>query len=66
MSERASVLAAYDLQMPSFDLAFLAALMRWAMLVLIVGLALWTMYALYKRLLAGERPPGADDKTSRF
>ena len=58
MSDRAAELASYDFAMPALDLAFLASLMRWTMLVLIIGLALWTMYSLYKRLLARERPEG--------
>lgn len=66
MSERASALAAYGLQLPSLDLAFLAALMRWTMLVLIIGLALWTMFTLYKRLLAGDRPSRPDNDASGF
>ena len=51
MSARASDLMAYSLQLPALDYAFLAALMRWAMLLLIIGSAVWVLFVVYKRFL---------------
>jgi len=51
LSARASDLMAYSLQWPALDYAFLAALMRWAMLLLIIGSAAWVLFVVYKRFL---------------
>ena len=51
LSSRAADLTAYSFQWPVLDYAFLAALMRWAMLLLIIGSALWILFVLYRRLL---------------
>ena len=51
MSSRAGELVAYDFQVPAFDLAFLAALMRWAMLLLIIGGVVWILFVVYRRFL---------------
>ena len=51
LSSRASDLTAYSFQWPAFDVAFLAALMRWAMLLLIIGSAVWILFVVYRRLL---------------
>ena len=51
LSTRASELMAYSLQSPALDYAFLAALMRWAMLLLIIGSAVWVLFVVYKRFL---------------
>ena len=51
LSTRASDLMAYNLQLPALDYAFLAALMRWAMLLLIIGSAVWVLFVVYKRFL---------------
>ncbi len=53
MSERAAELAAWRVTWPDFDAGLLAAGMRFTMLLLIVGLALWLLSGLYRRLLAG-------------
>jgi len=51
LSSRASDLMAYSFQWPAFDVALLAALMRWAMLLLIIGSAVWILFVVYRRLL---------------
>jgi hypothetical protein len=51
LSSRASDLMAYSFQWPAFDVALLAALMRWAMLLLIIGSAVWILLVVYRRLL---------------
>ena len=52
MSERASTLMLYDIQltMPAFDLKLLAAAMRWGMLALIVAMLAWLMSLAFQRL----------------
>lgn len=55
MSARASDLAAYQLQWPVMNYAFLALLMRWLMLLLIIGSAVWLLFAVYKRFLQLDR-----------
>lgn len=55
MSERFAALGNYPLSWPSPDLKLVASLMRFAMLLLLIGLALWLMYTLYRRLLAADR-----------
>ena len=54
MSDRFTQLSAYPFTLPAPDLALVASLMRWTMLLLLIGLALWLMYALYKHLLAAD------------
>jgi hypothetical protein len=51
MSGRASELMAYSFQRPALDYAFLAALMRWAMLALIIGSVVWILFLVYRRFL---------------
>lgn len=55
LSSRAGELAAYSFQRPAFDYALVAALMRWTMLLLIVGSAAWILMVLYRRLLGPEQ-----------
>lgn len=55
MSARASDLAMYQYHWPAMDYAFLALLMRWLMLLMIVGSAVWLLFAMYKRFLQLER-----------
>lgn len=50
MSDRAAALIEIGIAVPSFDAALLAAAMRLAMLALIVGLALWLLNGLARRL----------------
>jgi hypothetical protein len=51
LSSRAGDLMAYSFQWPAFDYAFLAASMRLAMLLLIIGSAVWILFVVYKRFL---------------
>ena len=51
LSTRAGDLMAYSFQLPALDFAFLAALMRWAMLLLIIGSAGWILFLIYRRFL---------------
>ena len=55
MSARASDLAAYQFHWPVMNYAFLALLMRWLMLLLIIGSAMWLLFAVYKRFLKLDR-----------
>jgi hypothetical protein len=58
MTQRASELSQYTFQWPATGLALLASLMRGLMFVLIIGLVLWLMQSVYKRLLAEDRQQG--------
>ena len=49
MLDRGATLGQYQLQMPIFDSIFFAALMRWGMMLIIIGLVLWGMYELFRR-----------------
>ena len=51
LTERWGVLVQYPVQWPVFDLAFVAALLRWAMLLVLAVLAAWLV-----RPLVGARP----------
>ncbi len=51
MSTRAGDLMAYSFERPVFDYAFLAALMRWAMLLIIIGSVVWILFVVYRRFL---------------
>ena len=51
LSGRAGDLMAYSFQWPALNYAFLAALMRWAILLLIIGSAVWILFVVYKRFL---------------
>jgi hypothetical protein len=55
MSARASDLAAYQYHWPVMNYALLALLMRWLMLLLIIGSAVWLLFAVYKRFLKLDR-----------
>jgi len=55
MSARAGDLAAYQYHWPAMNYAFLALLMRWLMLLLIIGSAVWLLFAVYKRFLHLDR-----------
>ena len=57
MLERGASLREYDLSWPTLDLAFGIGLIRAVMLAIVIGAALWAMYALYKRLLAPRPGP---------
>ena len=49
MLERGGVLGAYSLQAPILDALFWAGVMRWGMLLIITGLVLWAMRAVFRR-----------------
>ena len=49
MTERNDKLAAYQFEWPEINAEFYAELMRWGMLSIIVGIASWLMFELYKR-----------------
>jgi hypothetical protein len=51
LSDRAGDLMAYSFQWPAPDYALLAALMRWAILSLIIGSTVWILFVVYKRFL---------------
>jgi len=51
MMDRVSTLRRYDVQWPALDAGFLAGLMRWAMLALIVGGAAWLIRGGFRRWL---------------
>jgi hypothetical protein len=55
MSARAGELSAYQYQWPVMNYAFMALLMRWVMLILIIGSAVWLLFAVYKRYLQLDR-----------
>ena len=52
MTDRWGVLTAYNFQAPTYDAAFWALVLRWALLGLIVGAAVWGLGALYRQLSA--------------
>ena len=51
LSGRAADLMAYSFQWPAFNYGLLAALMRWTILLLIIGSAVWVLFFVYKRFL---------------
>ena len=52
MTDRWGVLTAYNFQAPTYDAAFWALLLRWVLLGLIVGAAVWGLSVLYRQLSA--------------
>jgi hypothetical protein len=50
MLARWAVLSEYSIEWPELNAAFLAGVMRAAMLLLIIGGAAWAMTLLYRRL----------------
>jgi len=57
MSERFGQLRAYNFQWPALDMLLVVALLRWAMLLLILGGAVWLLFSLFGGV--GERGPQA-------
>ena len=51
LSGRAADLMAYSFQWPAFNYALLATSMRWTILLLIIGSAVWVLFFVYKRFL---------------
>ncbi|MEQ8313479.1 MAG: HupE/UreJ family protein [Gammaproteobacteria bacterium] len=50
MLDRGGQLSQFQYQWPIFDALFFAALMRWAMLMIVIAAVLWGMYELFRRL----------------
>ena len=65
MSERWMQLRAYSFAWPAWDMLLLAALMRWAMLLLILAGAVWLLFLVFggigERRAAVEPAPVAED-----
>ncbi|MGH7616890.1 MAG: HupE/UreJ family protein [Gemmatimonadaceae bacterium] len=61
MLDRVAVLNQYQFQLPSLDLATLAAGMRAVMLLLIVGAAAWGVMELRRRIAGGAIAPARSD-----
>lgn len=55
MADRVNEFLAYDPGFPDLNAAFLAALMRWALLSLITAVIIWLLYAAYSRLMSGQK-----------
>ncbi|NOX68589.1 MAG: HupE/UreJ family protein [Gammaproteobacteria bacterium] len=51
MSERAAALSEYQWSWPAMNAAFLASILRWLMLLLIIGVAVWLLYKVYRRFV---------------
>lgn len=49
MIERGETFNQYPLQMPIFDGVFFASAMRWGMMFIVIGAALWAMYEVFRR-----------------
>ncbi len=49
MLERGITLTQFQLQIPIMDSIFFAGLMRWAMMLIIIGAVLWIMYEVFRR-----------------
>lgn len=49
MLDRGTTLTQFQMQMPIFDSIFFAGLMRWGMMLILIGLVLWGMYELFRR-----------------
>ena len=58
MSERAGELFQYSFQWPAFDLVLFASLIRWSMLLVVIGAVLWGLVQVYDRFL---RSGGRDE-----
>jgi hypothetical protein len=65
MLERGEQFNQFNLQVPLFDGIFFAGLMRWSMMLIVIGIALWGMYELFRRFsLVGKISGyGASEKT---
>lgn len=49
MLDRGNSLSQFQMQMPIFDSIFFAGLMRWGMLLIVIGMVLWGTYELFRR-----------------
>ena len=55
MLDRGAVLRGYRFTWPAFDAAFLLTLTRWGMLSILLGAAVWGLYAVYGRYVLPRR-----------
>jgi hypothetical protein len=55
MLERGEQVNQFTLQVPVFDASFFAGLMRWGMMFIVIGIALWGMYELFRRFSLVEK-----------
>ena len=49
MLDRGNVVSQYQFQLPVFDTSFFVALMRWGMMLLLIGVIFWGIYELFRR-----------------
>jgi len=63
MSDRASQLTAYSFQWPALNSAFFAAVIRWIMLLIVVGAILRGLILLYDRFLRADKVPKLSQST---
>ena len=61
MSERAAQLSAYSFEWPVLNYSFFASLMRWLMLLVIIGAILWVMVLIVARFLRSDSLPQSAD-----
>lgn len=61
MTDRGSALAEYSFRWPALDFAFFAILLRWAMLALVVGAAVWALRGPFGRMMKGAVPVAERD-----
>ena len=64
MSERAGQLSAYSFSWPALNAAFFASLVRWLMLLVIIGSVLWAMVLVYRRFLQADADSPAGTLTN--
>ncbi len=64
MTERGGALSGYRFRLPALDVAFMAGLLRWLMVAVIAGAAVWLMHELFGRWerLAPEGPAGTEEQ----
>ena len=55
MLERGEQFNQFTLQMPVLDAVFFSGLMRWCMMFIVIGMALWGMYELFRRFSLVEK-----------
>jgi hypothetical protein len=55
MAEHYAEFAAYPLELPVLDLAFVATAMRWSMVLLILSGAVWALFAVFGRVFQQDR-----------
>ena len=63
MSDRASELFAYSFGWPVISYAFFAAILRWLMLLVVIGAVVWMMVQVYDRFLARDRGAALSQST---